>query len=144
MFDVSISYKKFPSKNVFEYFKREFNVTNVMNTRKNYLITIFYFESLMILNIYESAAFTIVDMFIYIGNRIGLFMDMSFQSVLENGYVFFMIDEYGLETIIIFTNRNLNIFASLATCNRTNRNRRSAVIRLQARPNRTVRVAWRI
>lgn len=74
-----ITRRKFPSRNEGDYFVQLLNKTNVTEVRKNFLLINIFFESLTVIKVVESQAFTLLDSFIYIGNVIGLFMGMSFM-----------------------------------------------------------------
>lgn len=111
---------------------------------RNYLSVHFYFDSMTILNIVESQAFTFRDMFIYIGGNLGLFLGMSFLSLFEYPLVFLEL----LTTIICISknDRKINKVKKMKSENGVSLRRKNATFYPKIKPNkiRTITVQSRI
>lgn len=80
-YDTLISSQKFPTHNMMKYFKNTFNEMTSADIQKNYLIVNFFFENLQTITVVETQAFTFVDLTIYCGNVVILFLGMSFMGI---------------------------------------------------------------
>lgn len=98
LYDTLISETIFPSDNLLQEFHRELREDiNGTDLRKNYLLINLYFESMNFETVTESQEFTFLDLLMYIGGNLCLFLGVSFIIAFEPAYqllfIFFKLVE---------------------------------------------------
>lgn len=82
-FQFDITATAFPPNHLINYYSKMLNTSEKEIRDKNYIVLNVYFESSSVNVIIDSQKFDVRDLFIFIGNNVGLFLGMSFVSFFE-------------------------------------------------------------
>lgn len=95
-YSYQITATSFPPKQRSDYYALNLNVTGGEFIAANYIVLNIFFGSALVNVIKEQQAFTLTDLYIYLGNNVGLFLGMSFMSFFE---IFQLFAEVAIITV---------------------------------------------
>lgn len=135
-YKLDISASKFPpSKNFRRFHTKQFNFTSDSFVEKNIVVLNIYYENNLVNIVEETLQYSLTDLFIYIGNNIGLFLGMSFVSFAEIWYypsyvIHMMFKKWVNIRKILNAKKRINKKIQQAEKNRRKHNKRASNIPL--------------